>query len=175
MPEFASSKTLLRVSTAKKSLIDGWKEGRHLETNSGRDLPALVERATSDRLLFAVALLRDAETLAARTPPQYRASISRSYYAMYHAMRAAVYFAHGGDDHQEHKALPAQAPADMTARDDWSNKLKDARERRNAADYDPYPKSDTAWRKRAGALIPEARGLIREVRAYLRLKGCRFV
>ena len=145
MPEFASAKTLLRVSTAKKSVIDGWKEGRHLETDSGRDLPSLVERATSDRLTFAVLLLRDAEKLATRGSPQYRASISRSYYAIYHAMRAAVYFAHGGDDHQEHRALPAQAPQDMTERDSWSNKLKDARERRNAADYDPYPKSDTAW------------------------------
>jgi uncharacterized protein (UPF0332 family) len=175
MPEFASSKTLLRVSTAKKSLIDDWKEGRYLETESGRDLPSLVERATSDRVMFAAALLRDAERLATRDSPQYRASISRSYYAMYHAMRAAVYFAHGGDDHQEHRALPTQAPADMTARDDWSNKLKGARERRNAADYDPYPKSDTAWRKRAEELIPQARGLLREVRIYLRLKGCRFV
>ena len=51
----------------------------------------------------------------------------------------------------------------MNTPDVWSNKLKDARERRNAADYDPYPKSEEAWRHTAESLLPDARALIQEV------------
>ena len=58
---------------------------------------------------FATSLLRDAERLVGENLC-YRASVSRSYYAMYHAMRAAVFVFHGGDDHQEHKILPAKHP-----------------------------------------------------------------
>jgi len=96
------------------------------------------------------------------------AAVSRSYYAMYHAMRAAAFVFHGGDDHQEHQTLPGKAPDDMQTRDLWSNKLKDARERRNAADYDPYPKSETAWRLPALDLVAEARRFVGEVRTYLK-------
>ena len=94
---------------------------------------------------------------------------------MYHAMRAAAFVFHGGDDHQEHKTLPTQAPGDMPTPDIWSNKLKDARERRNQADYDPYPKSEVAWRRIADSILPEARALVKVVRVYLRSKGIRHV
>jgi uncharacterized protein (UPF0332 family) len=171
MAHFASPKALRRVGTAKKSLIEGWKEGRHLEAESTHTLQELVERAAADRFRLAQSLLRDAERLAANSPPLYRAAVSRGYYAMYHAMRAAAYVFHGGDDHQEHKTLPSQAPADMTTPDVWSNKLKDARERRNQADYDPYPKSEAAWRATAEPLLLDAVNLVTEVRLYLRLKG----
>jgi uncharacterized protein (UPF0332 family) len=171
MAKFASSTTLRRVTTAPKKLIDGWKEGRHLETESTRTLEELLARVASDRIGLARSLMRDAERLAAQHPPLYRASVSRGYYAMYHAMRAAAFVYHGGDDHQEHKTLPTKAPGDMAEADKWSNKLKDARERRNQADYDPYPKSEQAWRGIADAVLPDARALIVEVRSYLRTKG----
>lgn len=150
MAKFASSTTLRRVSTATKKLIDGWSEGRHLETESAHTLEELRARVASDRVGLAKALLRNAERLAAQLPPLYRAAVSRGYYATYHAMRAAAYVFHGGDDHQEHKTLP-KAPTDMTTPNTWSNKLKDARERRNQADYDRYPKSEAAWRVSAAA------------------------
>src|SRR5262245_48711970 len=124
MPPFANPKTLRRVSTAKKNHIDGWKEGLHLQADSGHTLQELLERVASDRAWFPTSLLRDAERLVDENVC-YRASVSRSYYAMYHAMRAAVFVFHGGDDHQEHKILPAQAPTDMNTPDVWSNKLKD--------------------------------------------------
>lgn len=171
MPHFASSTALRRVATAQKKLIDGWKEGRHLERESSHTLEELLARVAADRIGLARSLLRDAERLAAQHPPLFRASVSRGYYAMYHAMRAAAFVFHGGDDHQEHKALPTKAPADMPEPDKWSNKLKDARERRNQADYDPYPKSELAWRGFASAILPDAKALIVEVRTYLRTKG----
>jgi uncharacterized protein (UPF0332 family) len=171
MAKFASPTTLRRVALARKTLIDNWKEGCRLETESTHSLEELLARVASDRIGLAISLLRDAERLAAHRPPLYRASVSRGYYAMYHAMRAATFVSHGGDDHQEHKVLPTQAPKDMREPDKWSNKLKDARERRNQADYDPYPKSETAWRVVAETVLPDARALIVEVRSYLRKKG----
>jgi uncharacterized protein (UPF0332 family) len=171
MAKFASPTTLRRVATANKKQIDGWREGRHLESESSRTLEELLARVASDRIGLARSLLRDAERLAAQTPPLYRASVSRGYYAMYHAMRAAAFVFHGGDDHQEHRALPAKAPDDLAEPDKWSNRLKDARERRNQADYDPYPKSPTAWRAIADGVLRDARALIVVVRTYLRTKG----
>lgn len=175
MTSFAKAKVLLRVSKAPKALVDNWREARHLESESGKELGELIDRATVDRLGLAEALLRDARKLLKPGSRMLRASVSRSYYSMYHAMRAASFYAHGGDDHQEHRVLPTKAPEDMADRDVWSNKLKDARERRNAADYDPYPKSDKAYLAVAEALLVDANGLVSHVRVYLRSKQCRFL
>ena len=172
MPPFANSENLLRVSKAKKLEIERWQEGLYLESKTGHTLKELVDRAAADRLLLASSFLRDAGRLVSENPPLYRAAVSRSYYAMYHAMRAAAYVFHGGDDHEAHQTLPGKAPTDMNTPDFWSNKLKDARERRNAADYNPYPKSETAWRRPALDLVSEARRFVAEVRNYLRMKGC---
>ena len=82
---------------------------------------------------------------------------------------------HDGDDFEEHQTLPGKSPDDLPDRAMWSNALKDARERRNAADYDPYPKSDGAWRDIATSLRTEARALSVVIRVYLRSKGCRYL
>jgi hypothetical protein len=55
------------------------------------------------------------------------------------------------------------------------NALKSARERRNAADYDPYPKADSAWRKDAEDLRTAAANMLSEVRRYLKARGCRYI
>ncbi len=39
-------------------------------------------------------------------PPMRRVAVGRYYYAMYHAMRAVVYFRTPGDDHEQHSDLP---------------------------------------------------------------------
>jgi uncharacterized protein (UPF0332 family) len=105
----------------------------------------------------------------------YRLAVSRYYYAMYHAMRAAAYKYYGGDDHEEHRTLPGKAPDDMPNSALLGNALKNARERRNAADYEPYPKSNAAWMTDATDLRSSARLMLTDVRNYLRVKGCRFI
>lgn len=49
---------------------------------------------------------------------------------------------------------------------------KDARERRNAADYDAYPKSPSAYKATAHDLQATSSALLAVTRDYLRKKGC---
>lgn len=172
MPSFAPPQQLLRVAKGKKSDIDHWKEGAYLQSRTGKTIDELRYRAAADRYRLAAGFLRQAKRLNEGSPRMYRSAVSRCYYSMYHAMRAAVYVAHGGDDFEEHRVLPTNAPADLNNRASWSNSLKNARERRNAADYDPYPKGDSAWRSDALSLQTQASDFLREVKSYLTGKGC---
>lgn len=136
MPRFADPDVLLTVTKARRHLIDAWIGGVRLEERTGKTLDELRERAAADRLSLALDLRRRGDRLVAARPAQYRDAVSRYYYAMYHAMRATVFFVEGGDDHQEHKVLPSKTPADLVDSALWQNALKDARTTRNAADYD---------------------------------------
>ena len=93
---------LLRVSKADKKTLGLMAEGVYLSTSTARALLDLQEQTCVDRLTLARELLGAADKLTRSRPAQYRSAISRYYYAMYHAMRAVVYYAYGGDDHNEH-------------------------------------------------------------------------
>jgi uncharacterized protein (UPF0332 family) len=175
MAQFARSEVLLRVSKAEKQLIANWSEGVSLQSRSGRKLEELRHRATADRFQLALDSRRRGDRLLAATPPLYRDALSRHYYAMYHAMRAVVFFVEGGDDHEKHAELPSRVPPDFTDADIWQNSLKNARTVRNAADYDPYPKAASAWRLDAESLRNDARRLLSLCHKYLRTKGCRYL
>jgi len=172
MSAYAPQKMLQRVSLAKKRDIEHWNEGLHLEKNSGRTIADLRQRAIADRWTLANSFRRNADRMMALEPPLYRDAISRYYYAMYHAMRSVVYFAEGGDDYQAHSNLPGHAPADLADAEQWQNVLKDARERRNAVDYDAYPKSGSAYSKVAYDLQTTSTRFLSVTRAYLRARGC---
>ncbi|MBI1927864.1 hypothetical protein HYR99_26945 [Candidatus Poribacteria bacterium] len=105
-------------------------------------------------------------------PPLYRNAISRYYYSMYHAMRACVFVFHGGDDYQEHSKLQSHIPNDFPTGSNWKNILKNARELRNRADYEPYPKSNTTWKQYALSLKNDADLFLSSTRTYLQNKGC---
>jgi uncharacterized protein (UPF0332 family) len=99
--------------------------------------------------------------------------IGRSYYAMYHAARSVVFLNHGGDDFQEHDRLPGHLPPDFVERDNWENRLKNARYERNKADYEPYPKRERSLHSVAADILEDAENLTAECRLYLRVKGCK--
>jgi uncharacterized protein (UPF0332 family) len=171
----ASKETLLRVSKATRSIRNNWIEGVYLQSSTGRTLDELCDRATADRLALSRQFLKDGDTMMGTSPIPYRSVISRYYYAMYHTMRAVVYYQFGGDDHEQHSTLPGHTPADFPNAAIWQNALKDAREHRNAADYDPYPKTLSYWQAVAGQLSTQAHNLMPIARSYLRSKGSRFV
>lgn len=101
-----------------------------------------------------------------------RAAIARYYYAMYHAMRAAAFEFHKGDDHEQHSVLSQRGiPDDYPKRALAANTLKDARTLRNEADYEPYPAATTYYRKAARALGPVASTFVAEARSYVVSKG----
>jgi uncharacterized protein (UPF0332 family) len=108
-------------------------------------------------------------------PPINRDAVSRFYYGAYHAFRGVIYFTTQGDDHDGHTELAKFIPRDFPNDQLWQNQLKDLRERRNSADYDMYPKSDNYFHSQALAAESTCGEAIRDARAYLSSKGCRYL
>ena len=172
MPRVLSNNRLNRLAKATKNQIEYWKEGASLENDSGRTIPQLIINAAADRWRLAYEHRRNANKLINSKPPLYRSAISRYYYSMYHAMRACVFVFNGGDDYQEHSKLQSHIPRNFPSGPNWKNILKDAREHRNRADYEPYPKSDSAWKQSALSLKNDADLFLAKTRIYLQNKGC---
>lgn len=166
---------LLRISKAPAKLLTNFRDGVYITSATSRSLDDLRDQACADRLDMAKALLHVGDKLMRSRPAEYRSSISRYYYAMYHSMRATAFYVHDGDDHQKHEALPQHTPPDFPDAAVWENRLKDARARRNDADYDPYPLAPVGFQQTALELQHQARLLIPIVQNYLRQKGCAHV
>ena len=172
MPKVLPHDRLNRLSTATDKQIKDWKEGVSLQKDSGQTISQLINNAASDRWWFAYEHRHDANKLLKSKPPLYRSAISRYYYSMYHAMRACAFVFHGGDDHQEHGKLPLHIPGDFPSGANWQNMLRNARVLRNRADYEPYPKSNIAWKQDALDLKQDADLFLSKTRTYLQNKGC---
>ncbi|MET7820504.1 HEPN domain-containing protein [Micromonospora zamorensis] len=166
---------LLRVSKATKSILQFYGEGVHIETHTSRSLSDLQQQVCADRLILAESFLHAGTRFLRMRSPEYRSAISRYYYAMYHTARAVVYHHHGGDDHESHSTLPTKLPRDFTNSALWTNYLKDARNRRNEADYDPYPMGGAPWRPIAANLSTKASDLLALAQSYLQQKGCAYI
>jgi hypothetical protein len=91
---------------------------------------------------------------------------------MYHAARALSFFANQGDDHEAHGDLHKGIPDDFPDVEQWRNDLKDARLRRNEADYDPYPPTDADFRLLGLAAVVTTQGFLNAAEVYLRARGC---
>lgn len=163
---------LLRVGSSTAKDLKAFKEGVYLSDICSSNIDDLVARACAGRIALAQGFLSDAERAMRARPPMRRAAVGRCYYAMYQAGRAVVFFQTGGDDHEKHAAMPDHLPPDFPNVDRWKNSLKDARLRRNEADYDPYPARDMDFKIAATHLVAEARALVDEARNYLLAKGC---
>ena len=171
MPKILPNNRLIRVAEATNARINSWKEGVSLQKDSGQTIPELMSKAAADRWHFAYEHRHNANKLLKSKPPLYRSAISRFYYSMYHAMRACVFVSHQGDDYEQHSTLLKYVLNDPSFDFNWQNILKDARELRNRADYDPYPKSNTAWKQNALDLKKDADLFLSTTRAYLQKKG----
>jgi uncharacterized protein (UPF0332 family) len=164
---------LLRVSKACKDIFDNWEEGVSLANDSRITLTDLRLLVSKHRWELALERRRQANVAFRPNVAQFRCAISRYYYAMYHAVRAAVFIYHGGDDFEEHSKLSLHIPADFPNQTKWQAALKDARLLRNRADYDPYPKANRAWESDARHIRNDAIDLLAQVNTYLTVKGCR--
>lgn len=167
----AGEKDLLFVSKSTKEKLDALSAGASLVSRTGYEVAELKAKAASDRLALAQALLKDANAALLAKRKLYRTAVSRSYYSMYHALRAVAYINHGGDDHESHTVLPSKIPDDFPNKRDWENSLKNARFERNRSDYDPYPRKDDAFQAIARELVKSAADLIPVARKYIRSKS----
>jgi uncharacterized protein (UPF0332 family) len=163
---------LLRMVKAARATLNGYKEGVNLEAVTGRTIEDLRQQACADRLVLGNKFLQVADRMTKARPPMFRIAVGRYYYAMYHTMRAVAYFKHGGDDYEKHSVLPTKTPPDFTQSAYWENELKDARYKRNEADYDPYPVEDREFRATALQLQTTAHALRLEAITYLQTNGC---
>jgi hypothetical protein len=91
---------------------------------------------------------------------------------MYHAARAVAYLSNQGDDLEAHDKVAGGLPANFPNLAQWQNALKDARLRRNEADYDPYPTGERNFVAVNRALLAGATEFSRECEAFLRANGC---
>jgi hypothetical protein len=91
---------------------------------------------------------------------------------MYHAARTVSFVFHAGDDHQDHRDLHKGIPDEFPDSERWRNDLKEARLRRNEADYDPYPKPDDEFAAVSKVQLRTATDFLQVAEQYLRGKGC---
>lgn len=166
----ALNRLLLLASTFEKRRVGDLKTGAHIFGSHGWSIQDITDEVTKDRMrLSSYCLTTARQGFRAR---KFRLSAARAYYSFYHSARSVVYFTHGGDDHQAHSDLPKHLPHDFPSRDTWRNELNAARLRRNEADYDPYPSTDSAFRTKASTNLTAADQFNKLAIAYLRGKGC---
>jgi uncharacterized protein (UPF0332 family) len=163
---------LLRISKATKDQLAAWLQGSNIEAAAGIPVNDLTLTVTTHRYRLALLHLSQGNKLLSGKRPAYRGSISRYYYALYNGFRACAYVFHHGDDHEKHITLPQHIPPDFPNSSQWQNALKDAREMRNRADYDPYPRHQGSFKSDALQLKRDATVSMPLVKAYLRNKGC---
>jgi uncharacterized protein (UPF0332 family) len=156
-----SNAHLLELSRSHAKAINQFRLGVQLNTHSGLTIDELLERAARDRFGLAQESLRASKWVLGTSNPRFRVVVARAYYAMYHAARAVVFFIEGGDDHEAHLELPKHLPKDFPERERWENEIKGARYERNRADYDPYPKSDSAFTSAASTTLSAAEEFLR--------------
>ena len=162
---------LLLISKAKQEKLKNYSEGVSLAARSGKSIEELRVKVAKDRLALAQQQLIAAKKAIDSTSSLSRTAVSRAYYAMYHAARAATYISFGGDDHEEHSKLPTQLPDDFPDVQNWKIKIKNARLDRNRADYDPYPKKDSEFKECAETLYADARSFLRSAKDYVQTKS----
>jgi uncharacterized protein (UPF0332 family) len=165
----AHESELAKITRTKREKLLVWQEGAQYALLTGLDILKLCELACVDRIEFATWFLEGARY--AVTTPSYRLVLNRSYYAMYHAARAVVFFVHGGDDHERHSELPSKLPKDFPNRPQWESDLTGARVRRNEADYGPYPKDEAQFSTAAQDQLLLAERFLPLAVSYLRIKG----
>jgi uncharacterized protein (UPF0332 family) len=102
---------------------------------------------------------------------QFRSSISRHYYAMYHAARAVTFGTIAGDDHERHSVLPRNLPATFDDPPRREAELTSARLLRNLADYDPYPTNHPEWEPDARHLASTASDFLQACDSLAKTNG----
>jgi uncharacterized protein (UPF0332 family) len=171
LPKRKHDQARLDIAKATKAGLAQYKRGIYIEKATGHKIDDLTLQACKARLALAKRFLDYASGAMKLHPNASRLAIGRSYYAMYHAARAVVFFHFGGDDHQEHATLPAHLPPDFPQVAIWQNALRLARLERNRVDYDPYPKSEKAYAATAQTTFGDCAAFLRESRKYLIKKG----
>ncbi|MBI1924582.1 hypothetical protein HYR99_10055 [Candidatus Poribacteria bacterium] len=134
-------------------------------------LEQVVEQVTADRYRLAEKHYEFAHTAFAQidTDGCHLSVISRSYYAMFHGGRCAVYHT-ARHDMDDHKTRPTHVGTILGTV--YQDLLVKWRELRNAVDYSPYPDlKGMALKDAAAQALTEARPFLDAVHVYLTQRG----
>lgn len=129
----------------------------------------MVSKTLGDRLALSGISLGSGDELLRMG--HHRSSISRHYYAMYHAARAVTFAFHGGDDFERHTDLPRNLPSSLDDPSRREQELTAARLLRNQADYDPYPSAVSEWEADARQIAATAADFCRACENLARSEG----
>ena len=156
---------LLNLAQSSQSDME-WLEGF---VGGPNNLTSRIGEVISHRLELAGKHLRNGDSFL--VIKEYRTSISRHYYAMYHSARAICFGYHRGDDYQKHFVLPKHMPDDLEDRWRFSGTLNESRLLRNMADYDLYPLDESKWSKDANRMSSLASEFVSVCEEYAKFKG----
>lgn len=162
---------LLRFSKSTISNINFVKEWEATLRTTHATVDNVISIITVERMSLARQFLETARHQKRRRPPALRESISKSYYALYHSLRAVVFVEEGGDDYNAHSELPKRIPTGFPSRDIWKSKITEARIARNQADYDCLGISESDLRSMAEDTLRDAELFIPLAETYLRRLG----
>ncbi|SRR6266851_5445241 len=103
---------------------------------------------------------------------QWRATISRCYYAVYNASKGVRYYVTGTVllDAEDHKRV-GDLPDDFPGRPQWSSFAVELRRDRNLADYDPWDHVRRSLTYEPLLAFGQAEVFLRTCRDYLRGRG----
>jgi hypothetical protein len=169
----AVEKELLLIQKFKKNQINLLENGVRLVGVAGKPIEDLLREVSSARFKLAKRFLRSSTYLMSHKPVLHRDVVSRAYYAIYHSARAVSFLTHPGDDYEPHDKVASGLPGDMPDVETWRNKIKDARLKRNEADYEPFMSSDPTFRIASHATNELAVEFLGVCSIYLKGKGCR--
>lgn len=163
---------LLVIQKFRKSQIDLLKNGVRLVGVAGRPIDDLLRDASTARFRLAKRFLRSAVRLKSQRPALNRDVVSRAYYAIYHSARAVSFLTQPGDDYEAHDKVANGLPTDLPDVENWRNKIKDARLKRNEADYEPFMASDPNFRNASTSILKTAVDFTNACSSYLKAQGC---
>lgn len=163
---------LLLIQKLKKSQINLLQNGVRLVSLAGRPIDELLRDASTARFKLAKRFLHSANRLARHKPVSHRDVVSRAYYSIYHSARAVSFLTQPGDDFEAHDKVPTGLPSDLPDVERWRNNIKDARLKRNEADYEPFMPSDPHFRAASSAILKMAQEFAQVAATYLKAKGC---
>jgi uncharacterized protein (UPF0332 family) len=159
------------VATRVTKDISNFQAGASLVARTGYSISEVLAKVAIDRVKLSQQFYVQANSLLTQDHPPYRLVVARSYYSMYHVIRAIVFYTTEGDDFEKHSELPKHIPSDFPQASHWANELKMARLNRNKADYNPYPRAESHFASDATHTVATSKILLKIGKSYLRAKG----
>ena len=168
----ALEQELLKLQKLNRHQINLLQNGVRPVGVSGKQIDDLLREASAARFQLARWFLR-APNNSRRTSPFSIGTRYRGLTTLSIMRPEQLRSSHPGDDYERHDKVANGLPLDLPDVELWRNKIKDARLKRNEADYEPFMNSNPSFRLASAAITKAATEFLAVCSTYLRGKGCR--